>query len=94
MDDIEELEGVEFEEELSKQSSEDEEEETEEDTPEKEPASETHEHSDDAIKLYLKEIQATKLLTAQEERELAERISQGRRKGPQPDGRVQFASGC
>jgi len=81
MDDIEELEGAEFEEELSKPSSEDEEEvlenETEEDPPDKEPASDTHEHSDDAIKLYLKEIQATKLLTAQEERELAERISMG-----------------
>lgn len=34
-------------------------------------------HSDDAIKLYLKEIQKTKLLTAEEERELARRISTG-----------------
>ncbi|BCR05096.1 RNA polymerase sigma-38 factor, stationary phase [Desulfuromonas versatilis] len=34
-------------------------------------------HSDDAIKLYLKEIQKTNLLTAEEERELARRISQG-----------------
>lgn len=34
-------------------------------------------HSDDAIKLYLKEIQKTTLLTAQEERELARLISQG-----------------
>lgn len=33
--------------------------------------------SDDAIKLYLKEIQKTKLLTAEEERMLARRISQG-----------------
>nr|WP_172399572.1 sigma-70 family RNA polymerase sigma factor [Geothermobacter hydrogeniphilus] len=34
-------------------------------------------HSDDAIKLYLKEIQKTNLLTAAEERELARRISTG-----------------
>ena len=34
-------------------------------------------HSDDAIKLYLKEIQKTTLLTAQDERDLARRISQG-----------------
>ena len=34
-------------------------------------------HSDDAIKLYLKEIQKTTLLTAEDERELARRISQG-----------------
>jgi len=34
-------------------------------------------HSDDAIKLYLKEIQKTTLLTAAEERELASRISKG-----------------
>ncbi len=34
-------------------------------------------HSDDAIKLYLKEIQKTTLLTAEEERELARRISTG-----------------
>ncbi|ABA88676.1 RNA polymerase sigma-38 factor, stationary phase [Syntrophotalea carbinolica DSM 2380] len=33
--------------------------------------------SDDAIKLYLKEIQKTKLLTAEDERMLARRISQG-----------------
>lgn len=35
------------------------------------------EHSDDAIKLYLKEIQKTTLLTAEDERALAARISQG-----------------
>ncbi|HWI41449.1 MAG TPA: sigma-70 family RNA polymerase sigma factor, partial [Verrucomicrobiae bacterium] len=35
------------------------------------------EHFDDAIKLYLREIQRTKLLTADEEKELALRISQG-----------------
>ena len=35
------------------------------------------EHSDDAIKHYLREIQKTTLLTAEEERELARRISQG-----------------
>ena len=34
-------------------------------------------HSDDAIKLYLKEIQKTNLLTAEDERTLARRISQG-----------------
>ncbi len=34
-------------------------------------------HSDDAIKLYLREIQKTNLLTAEEERELARRISEG-----------------
>ncbi len=34
-------------------------------------------HSDDAIKVYLKDIQKTTLLTAEEERELARRISQG-----------------
>lgn len=34
-------------------------------------------HSDDAIKLYLKEIQKTNLLTAADERELALKISQG-----------------
>ncbi|MFA5515891.1 MAG: sigma-70 family RNA polymerase sigma factor [Desulfuromonadales bacterium] len=34
-------------------------------------------HSDDAIKLYLKEIQKTTLLTAEDERELARRISTG-----------------
>jgi RNA polymerase primary sigma factor len=35
------------------------------------------EHFDDAIKLYLREIQKTKLLTADEERELAGRIAKG-----------------
>jgi len=34
-------------------------------------------HSDDAIKLYLKEIQKTTLLTAEQERDLARRISEG-----------------
>ena len=34
-------------------------------------------HSDDAIKLYLKEIQKTTLLTAEDEKNLARRISQG-----------------
>ena len=37
----------------------------------------TDDHSDDAIKLYLKEIQKTTLLTAEQERELARRISEG-----------------
>jgi RNA polymerase primary sigma factor len=35
------------------------------------------EHFDDAIKLYLREIQRTKLLTAEEEKELAGRIAKG-----------------
>ncbi|MCM2359926.1 MAG: sigma-70 family RNA polymerase sigma factor [Geobacteraceae bacterium] len=35
------------------------------------------EHFDDAIKLYLREIQKTKLLTADEEKELASRIARG-----------------
>ncbi len=35
------------------------------------------EHFDDAIKLYLREIQKTKLLSADEERELAQRIAKG-----------------
>ncbi|MBN1141504.1 MAG: sigma-70 family RNA polymerase sigma factor [Deltaproteobacteria bacterium] len=37
----------------------------------------SQDHSDDAIKLYLKEIQNTRLLTAQDERDLAEQISAG-----------------
>lgn len=44
---------------------------------EKAQAREDDSHSDDAIKLYLKEIQKTNLLTAAEERELALKISQG-----------------
>jgi len=43
----------------------------------REKAAQDEGHSDDAIKLYLKEIQKTNLLTAAEERELARRISQG-----------------
>lgn len=35
------------------------------------------EHFDDAIKLYLREIQKTRLLTADDEKELAERIAKG-----------------
>jgi len=35
------------------------------------------EHFDDAIKLYLREVQKTKLLTADEEKELAQRIAKG-----------------
>lgn len=35
------------------------------------------EHFDDAIKLYLREIQKTKLLTAEDEKELASRIAKG-----------------
>jgi len=38
---------------------------------------EEEEHFDDAIKLYLRDIQKTKLLTAEEERELATRIAEG-----------------
>ncbi len=35
------------------------------------------EHFDDAIKLYLREVQKTKLLTAEEEKQLAQRIAKG-----------------
>jgi RNA polymerase primary sigma factor len=38
---------------------------------------EVEEHFDDAIKLYLRDIQKTKLLTADEEKELANRITDG-----------------
>jgi RNA polymerase primary sigma factor len=44
---------------------------------EEEMAAPFDDHSDDAIKLYLKEIQKTTLLTAESERELAQRISEG-----------------
>lgn len=37
----------------------------------------TEDHFDDAIKLYLREIQRTRLLTADEEKELASRIAKG-----------------
>ena len=78
MDEIEDLDRVVYEGELTKDTSgEVDEEEEQTGSAEKEAVPETHEHSDDAIKLYLKEIQATKLLTAQEERELAQRISLG-----------------
>ncbi len=40
-------------------------------------SSEEEEHFDDAIKLYLRDIQKTKLLTAEDERELAVRIAAG-----------------
>ncbi len=53
------------------------EEEAEEEEEEEEHKAEYDSHSDDAIKLYLKEIQKTTLLTAEDERELARRISQG-----------------
>ncbi len=49
----------------------------EEDVPQKEVEQESDDHSDDAIKLYLKEIQKTTLLTAEDERNLARKISQG-----------------
>lgn len=44
---------------------------------EKEQEADYDTHSDDAIKLYLKEIQKTTLLTAEQERDLARRISAG-----------------
>ncbi|HXV20877.1 MAG TPA: sigma-70 family RNA polymerase sigma factor [Desulfuromonadales bacterium] len=47
------------------------------DAEEEEKAAPFDDHSDDAIKLYLKEIQKTTLLTAESERELAQRISEG-----------------
>lgn len=80
MNDMEEMDGVEFDEENSNSTGDDLDEErdkAEDVVSEKDPAPGEQEHSDDAIKLYLKEIQTTKLLTAQEERELAERISKG-----------------
>jgi len=40
-------------------------------------SAEVEEHFDDAIKLYLRDIQKTKLLNAEDERELAIRISEG-----------------
>jgi RNA polymerase sigma factor (sigma-70 family) len=49
----------------------------EEDEEEEEHPAGYDDHSDDAIKLYLKEIQKTTLLTAQDEKNLARRISQG-----------------
>ncbi|MCP3177862.1 MAG: sigma-70 family RNA polymerase sigma factor [Desulfuromonadales bacterium] len=51
--------------------------EAEDESKEEAEAEEDDSHSDDAIKLYLKEIQKTTLLTAQDERDLARRISQG-----------------
>ena len=51
--------------------------ESEEEEEEEEREAEYDDHSDDAIKLYLKEIQKTTLLTAEDERELARRISEG-----------------
>ncbi|MCM0083764.1 sigma-70 family RNA polymerase sigma factor [Geomonas sp. Red32] len=47
------------------------------DEPEEERRAAVEEHFDDAIKLYLKEIQRTRLLTAEEERELAAKIAKG-----------------
>jgi len=52
-------------------------EEEEAEAEEEEKAAPYDDHSDDAIKLYLKEIQKTTLLTAESERELAQRISEG-----------------
>jgi len=52
-------------------------EESEDEEEEKDKAAAYDDHSDDAIKLYLKEIQKTTLLTAESERELAQRISEG-----------------
>jgi len=54
-----------------------EEEEVEPEVEEEEIKAAVVEHFDDAIKLYLREIQKTKLLTADEEKELAARIDQG-----------------
>ncbi|KIH77405.1 RNA polymerase, sigma 38 subunit, RpoS [Geoalkalibacter ferrihydriticus] len=79
-DELSELEEVELEEEESDAMEEgrnDDEEEVEEESEEVEAKSDFSDHSDDAIKLYLKEIQKTKLLTAEEERELARRIAKG-----------------
>ncbi len=51
--------------------------ENEEEVEEEEVRTLAEEHFDDAIKLYLREIQKTKLLTADEEKELARRIAKG-----------------
>jgi RNA polymerase primary sigma factor len=62
-------------EELTESDADLEEEQEEEEAKEKDHDYDTH--SDDAIKLYLKEIQKTTLLTAEQERELARRIATG-----------------
>src|SRR5512138_3900913 len=49
----------------------------EEEAAEEEVVKVVEEHFDDAIKLYLREIQRTRLLTADEEKELAGRIAKG-----------------
>ncbi len=72
----EELEEADLEEDLEEDETTESEEESEPDEDQK-PARAYDDHSDDAIKLYLKEIQKTTLLTAEQERELALRISQG-----------------
>jgi RNA polymerase primary sigma factor len=69
------LDPVEGEEDVEEDEADEEEEEEEEKKAEL--AAGFDDHSDDAIKIYLKEIQKTTLLTAQDERDLALRISQG-----------------
>lgn len=79
-DEMTELDDVEIEEEETEDIDEepgDIEDETEEESDDNEAKADFSDHSDDAIKLYLKEIQKTKLLTAEEERELARRIAKG-----------------
>lgn len=79
-DEMTELDDVELEEEESEDLEEepgDIEDEAEEESDDNEAKADFSDHSDDAIKLYLKEIQKTKLLTAEEERELARRIAKG-----------------
>jgi RNA polymerase primary sigma factor len=72
----EELEEADLDEDVEEDEAADAEDESEREEDEK-PAKAYDDHSDDAIKLYLKEIQKTTLLTAEQERELALRISQG-----------------
>lgn len=79
-DEMTELDDVELEEEETEDLDEEPgnvEDEAEEESDESEAKADFSDHSDDAIKLYLKEIQKTKLLTAEEERELARRIAKG-----------------
>ncbi len=82
METINEFDSDSFDEDLEKEEDvcveEEEELEENDDTPEEEDQEESDAgSSDDAIKLYLKEIQKTKLLSAEEERALARRIANG-----------------
>jgi DNA-directed RNA polymerase sigma subunit (sigma70/sigma32) len=79
-DELTELDGVELDEDESEEMDEEstESDASDDESDDTEAKSDFSDHSDDAIKLYLKEIQKTTLLTAEDERELAKRISEGR----------------